>query len=60
VPVLSAKERYKLDGNLKKGAKRMLAALKFLPAEDDLASLNAISNYKKFQRFYPAFRYVDD
>jgi hypothetical protein len=60
VPVLSAKERFKLDSNLQKSAKRMLTALKFLPADDEPSSLAAVSNYKKFQRFYPAFRHVDD
>jgi hypothetical protein len=60
VPILSAKERFKLDSNLKKSAKRMLTALKFLPADDEPSSLAAVSNYKKFQRFYPAFRHVDD
>src|SRR5262249_16161262 len=56
VPVLSTKERYKLDINLKKTAKKMLRALKFLPAEDELLSLDAVSSYRKFHRFYPAFR----
>jgi hypothetical protein len=60
VPVLSAKERFKLDGNLNKSAKRMLTALRFLPSDDEPSSLAAVSNYKKFQRFYPAFRHVDD
>jgi hypothetical protein len=60
VPVLSARERFRLDGNLKKSAKKMLAALRFFPAEDEPSSLIAVSNYKKFQRFYPAFRHVDD
>jgi putative O-methyltransferase len=60
VPVLSAKERYKLDSNLKKSPKRMLKSLKFMPADDEPSSLAAVSNYKKFQRFYPAFRHVDD
>jgi hypothetical protein len=60
VPVLSAKERFKLDSNLTKSAKRMLTALKFLPADDEPSSLAAVSNYKKFQRFYPSFRHVDD
>jgi hypothetical protein len=60
VPILSAKERFKLDSNLKKSAKMMLSALRFLPADDELSSLVAVSNYRKFQRFYPAFRHVDD
>jgi hypothetical protein len=60
VPVLSTKERFKLDGNLKKSPKKMLAALKFLPADDESLSLAAVSSYKKFHRFYPAFRHVDD
>jgi hypothetical protein len=60
VPVLSTKERFKLDSNLKKSAKRMLTALKFLPADDEPSSLAALSNYKKFHRFYPTFRHVDD
>jgi hypothetical protein len=60
VPILSAKERFKLDVNLKKNAKKMLAALKFLPADDEQMSLAVLGSYKKFQRFYPAFRHVDD
>lgn len=60
VPILSAKERFKLDGNLGKTPKKMLTALKFWPADDEPASLMALSNYKKYQRFYPAFRHVDD
>ena len=60
VPVLSAKERFKLDANLKKTGKAMLAALRFLPAEDEQQSLAEVASYKKFQRFYPAFRHVDD
>jgi hypothetical protein len=60
VPVLSAKERFRLDGNLSKTAKRMLSALRFLPADDENASLDAVASYKKYQRFYPAFRHVDD
>jgi hypothetical protein len=31
VPILSAKERFKLDSKLKKSAKRMLTALRCLP-----------------------------
>lgn len=60
VPILSAKERFKLDGNLGKTAKKLLTSLRFLPADDESSSLIAISNYKKYQRFYPAFRHVDD
>jgi hypothetical protein len=60
VPILSAKERFKLDSNLKKSAGKMLIALRFLPADDEPSSLAAVSNYKKFHRFYPAFRHVDD
>jgi hypothetical protein len=59
-PVLSSKERYKLDANLKKSGKRMLAALKFMPADDDEKSLAAVASYKTFHRYYPAFRHVDD
>lgn len=60
VPVLSAKERFRLDANLKKPGKKMLSALRFLPAEDETTSLIELASYKKFQRFYPAFRHVDD
>jgi hypothetical protein len=60
VPVLSAKERFKLDGNLNKSVKRMLTALRFFPSDDEPSSLAAVGNYKKLQRFYPAFRHVDD
>jgi hypothetical protein len=60
VPVLSAKERFRLDANLKKSGKKMLSALRFLPAEDEEQSLIELASYKRFQRFYPAFRHVDD
>lgn len=60
VPVLSAKERFRLDVNLKKSSKKMLSALKFKPAENEEQSLVELASYKKFQRFYPAFRHVDD
>lgn len=60
VPILSVKERFKLDVNLKKSAKKMLATLKFLPAADELTSITVVESYKRFQRFYPAFRHVDD
>lgn len=60
VPVLSAKERFKLDANLQKAGRRMLAALKFLPADDEDLSLMEVASYKRFQRFYPSFRHVDD
>ncbi|WP_243042478.1 O-methyltransferase [Dyella sedimenti] len=60
VPVLSAKERFRLDANLKKSGKKMLTALRFLPAENEEQSLLELASYKKFQRFYPAFRHVDD
>ena len=60
VPVLSAKERFRLDANLTKSGKKMLAALKFLPAADEQTSLAELASYKRFQRFYPAFRHVDD
>lgn len=60
VPLLSAKERFKLDGSLKKSARKMLATLKFLPMADEPASLAALVNYKRYQRFYPAFRHVED
>ncbi|GHC01664.1 O-methyltransferase [Thermomonas carbonis] len=60
VPVLSAKERFRLDANLQKAGKKMLAALKFFPADDEELSLMEMASYKRFQRFYPAFRHVDD
>lgn len=59
-PVLSLKEQYRLDANLHRGASRMLSALNFLPAKDQAASLEAIKNYKSFQRYYPTFRNIDD
>jgi hypothetical protein len=60
VPVLSLKEQYKLDANLHRGAKRMLAALKFLPGDDADASMAAIKSYKALNRFYPTFRHIAD
>jgi hypothetical protein len=59
-PVLSLREQYRLDANLHRGARRMLSALRFLPGEDEEASLNAIKSYKAFNRFYPTFRHIND
>ena len=59
-PVLSLKEQYRLDANLHYGAKRMLAALNFLPGKDETASLNAIKSYRSFHRYYPTFRHIED
>jgi hypothetical protein len=59
-PVLSLKEQYRLDVNLHRGAKRMLSALKFLPADDEATSLKAVKSYKLFHRYYPTFRHVED
>jgi hypothetical protein len=59
-PMLSLKEQYRLDVNLHRGAKRMLSALKFLPAVDEAASLQAIESYRLFHRYYPTFRHVED
>jgi hypothetical protein len=59
-PVLSLKEQYRLDANLHRGLKQMLSALKFLPAKDEAASLDAINSYKSFHRYYPTFRHIED
>jgi hypothetical protein len=59
-PILSLKEQYRLDVNLHRGAKRMLSALKFLPAVDEATSLQAIESYRLFHRYYPTFRHVED
>ena len=60
VPILSPKEQYRLDALLHRGPKKTLAGLKFLPADDETASLVAIRSYKSFQRYYPSFRHVED
>jgi hypothetical protein len=59
-PILSLKEQYRLDINLHRGAKRMLSSLKFLPASDQAASLQAIESYRLFHRYYPTFLHVED
>ncbi|MGA7711207.1 MAG: O-methyltransferase [Rhizomicrobium sp.] len=59
-PVLSSKEQYRLDAYLHRGAKRMLGALKFLPAGDVPSSLEALRSYRDFHRYYPTFRHVED
>jgi hypothetical protein len=59
-PILSLKEQYRLDVNLHRGAKRMLSGLKFLPAADQAASLQAIESYRLFHRYYPTFLHVED
>jgi hypothetical protein len=55
-PILSLKEQYQLNGYLHRGARRMLSALKFLPAGDQNGSLEAIESYRQFHRYYPTFR----
>jgi len=59
-PVLSTKEQNALDERIHRGASRMLAALKFLPGKDKDASLEALRCYKRFHRFYPTFRHVEE
>jgi hypothetical protein len=59
-PVLSLREQYRLDANLHRGSRRMLAALTFLPAKDDAASLEAVESYRTYHRYYPTFRHVED
>jgi hypothetical protein len=59
-PVLSSQEQYRLDANIHRGAKRMLESLKFLPGDDNAASLEALESYRLFHRYYPAFRHIDD
>jgi hypothetical protein len=59
-PVLSTKEQYRLNAKLHQSAKKMLDALSFQPAENEAASLEAVESYKKFQRYYPTFRHVED
>jgi putative O-methyltransferase len=60
VPILSSKEQYRLNALLHLGAKKALAGLKFMPADDKPSSLDAINSYKSFQRYYPSFRHVED
>jgi hypothetical protein len=59
-PVLSSKEQNRLDANLHRGAKRMLSALRFLPATDEATSLEVLKSYRSFHRYYPTFRHVED
>jgi len=59
-PILSSREQYKLDAYVHLGPKRMLKSLKFLPAKDESASLEALKSYCSFHRYYPTFRHVED
>lgn len=59
-PVLSTKERNRLDARLHRGAAKMLAALKFFPNRDRPRSLEALRSYREFHRFYPVFRSVEE
>jgi hypothetical protein len=59
-PVLSLKEQYRLNDYLHRGVKRMLSALNFSPAPDEPGSLQAIESYRRFHRYYPTFRHVED
>jgi hypothetical protein len=59
-PVLSLKEKYRLDTNLHRGKKRMLAVMKFLGDTDQATSQEAVESYRRFHRYYPTFRHVED
>lgn len=59
-PVLSTKERNRLDARIHRGATKMLSALKFLPSKDRNKSLEALRSYREFHRFYPVFRSVEE
>lgn len=59
-PMLSTRERSRLDARLHGGAAKMLAALKFFPSRDRPKSLDALRSYREFHRFYPVFRSVEE
>jgi hypothetical protein len=59
-PVLSTREQNLLDSRLHRGKKNMLAALKFLPSEDEQKSLDALVSYRSYHRYYPSFKHVED
>ncbi|HUD51880.1 O-methyltransferase [Parvibaculum sp.] len=59
-PILSSREQHRLDKHIHSGPKRMLAALGFMPAKNENASLEALRSYSRFHRYYPTFRHVDD
>jgi hypothetical protein len=59
-PVLSTKEQNALDGRLHLGVNKMLAGLKFLPAETKPKSIEALASYRSLHRYYPSFRHVED
>lgn len=59
-PVLSTKERNRLDARLHSGTTKMLAALKFYPNKNHEKSLEALRSYREFHRFYPVFRSVEE
>lgn len=60
VPLLSTRERNRLDARLHAGATKMLDALRFLPSKGRDGSLKALRSYREFHRFYPVFRSVED
>lgn len=59
-PVLSTRERGRLDARLHGGATKMLDSLKFFPNKDRPRSLEALRSYREFHRFYPIFRSVEE
>lgn len=59
-PVLSSREQNRLDAMMGRSPRRMLSSLKFLPAKNEDLSLEALQSYKRFHRYYPTFRPVDD
>lgn len=59
-PVLSTRERSRLDARLHGGATKMLDSLRFFPNKDRPRSLEALRSYREFHRFYPVFRSVEE
>jgi hypothetical protein len=59
-PVLSSKERHRLDRSFHRGPNKMLASLGFLPSVDKKQSLEALRSYRDLHRYYPTFRRVED
>jgi hypothetical protein len=60
VPVLSPRERYRLDSMLNKGTPAMLKSLRFFPTTDLFSSLAVVESYRELHRHYPSFRFVED
>jgi hypothetical protein len=60
-PVLSLREKNRLDSRLHRGASNALKGLRFLfEGSDDEKALEKVRSYRTYHRFYPTFRPIEE